>query len=80
MTDQNPGRSSQNATVGDLQQHPSRRILRPKKQCKVLDVSLATLYRFAKSPDFPKNVQLGENSVGRFEDELVAWLVSRQEA
>ena len=58
---------------------PNRRILRPQRQADLLDISRATLYRFAKLPDFPKMVRLGANSVGRFEDELLAWAVSRQE-
>ena len=55
-----------------------RRILRPKAQCAMLGIAHCTLYRFAKSPDFPKSVRIGLRSVGRFEDELIAWLEARK--
>lgn len=55
-----------------------RRVLRPKRQCELLDCSMATLYRLDKQPNFPKAFRIGANSTGRFEDELIDYLEGRR--
>jgi predicted DNA-binding transcriptional regulator AlpA len=71
---------TQNKSTHDVLAHNlTGKILRPAKQAILLDISRATLYRLAKLPDFPKNVRLGTNSVGRFDHELLAWANSRKE-
>ncbi len=55
------------------------RVLRPKAQAELLGVSRITIHRLEKSdPTFPKKIQIGVQSVGRFESELMAWLESKR--
>ncbi|MBE7567260.1 helix-turn-helix transcriptional regulator [Acidithiobacillus sp. HP-11] len=49
-------------------------IVRGKELCKILGISRTTLWRFEKSPDFPEKIQMGPNSVGYFQDDVMEWL------
>lgn len=60
------------------EQRLSRRLLRPKSQCELLGISMPTLYRMAKEPDFPQAVAIGALAQGRFEDELLEYLERRR--
>lgn len=50
------------------------RVLRKREVADRLGVSIMTIWRWEKSNDFPKRVQLGLSSVGYLEDEVEAWL------
>lgn len=50
------------------------RVLRKREVADRLGVSIMTIWRWEKSNDFPKRVQLGSGSVGYLEDEVDAWL------
>lgn len=41
-------------------------------------LSRATINRYRANGDFPKNLQLGANSIGFFENEVIEWLESRR--
>lgn len=49
------------------------KILRKKAVLQAVGVSDATLWRWEKAGAFPRRMQLGGNSVGWNESELVAW-------
>jgi len=63
-----------------------RRLLRRHQLRERLGVSLSTIANWRKKdgrwydPTFPQPIQLGINSVGYFEDEIEAWLASRNRA
>jgi len=46
----------------------------------VTGLSKTTIYRFEKEGRFPSRVSLGERSVGWFEDDVEAFLMSLKEA
>jgi prophage regulatory protein len=52
----------------------SRRIIRLPAVCDITGDSKSTIYRKEVAGDFPRRVQTGPNSVGWFEDEVVAYL------
>lgn len=55
-------------------------VLRRKQVAALLNVSLATLWRWSKAGDFPRPVQLGPRSVGVLRSDLEAWIATRKEA
>jgi prophage regulatory protein len=58
-----------------------RKILRKKRVCGpngCTGLSESAIYRLEKQGEFPKRIQLGGNSVGWFEDEVIAWQRSRE--
>lgn len=56
----------------------ARRILRRHDLLTKTGLSYPTLWRYERDGNFPQRIQLGPNSVGWFEDEVDAWLASRQ--
>lgn len=62
------------------------RVLRAKKACLLLGISLASFHGLQQvngryfDPTFPAKVPLGLRSVGYFESELLAWAELRREA
>ena len=58
----------------------SFQILRPKTLCKILGISIPTLYRWEASGKFPvKKFKIGPNSVGYRSDDVEKWLDSKAE-
>ncbi len=55
------------------------KVLRKREVADRIGVSLMTLWRWEKSGDFPRRVQLGQSSVGYLEDEIDQWLQARAE-
>lgn len=53
------------------------RILRKREVADRLGISTMTLWRWEKSGDFPRKVQLGSASVGYLEDEIDNWIQAR---
>ena len=53
------------------------KILRTKQVVAITGLSRVTIWRFEKAGRFPSRVQLGANSVGWIEDQIVAWLAAR---
>ena len=53
------------------------RVLRKREVADRLGVSIMTIWRWEKSNDFPRRVQLGSGSVGYLEDEIDALLLPR---
>ncbi len=51
-----------------------RRIMRKRELLTILPLSEDSIWRKEKLGQFPKRIQLGDNSVGWFEDEIEAWL------
>jgi prophage regulatory protein len=56
------------------------RIMRLNEVKAVTGLSKTTIYRFEKEGRFPSRVSLGERSVGWFEDDIQAFLMSLKEA
>jgi len=54
------------------------KILRKKAVLQAVPVSDATLWRWEKAGQFPKRVQLGSNSVGWPESEIIEWLENKR--
>ncbi|MBC2713983.1 MAG: AlpA family phage regulatory protein [Desulfobacteraceae bacterium] len=53
------------------------RILRKPQIKKVTALSDPTIWRLEKAGKFPKRLQLGDNSVGWLEHEVLEWIASR---
>lgn len=56
---------------------PARRIARFPEVRFLTARSRTTIWRLEKAGKFPRRVRCGENSVGWFLDEVLAWLESR---
>jgi prophage regulatory protein len=56
------------------------RIMRLSEVKAVTGLSKTTIYRFEKQGRFPSRVSLGERSVGWFEDDIQAFLISLRQA
>lgn len=54
-------------------QHTPKRSARPKAAAALLDISIATFWRYAKRPDFPALRKLSPRTVVVDVDELLAW-------
>lgn len=54
------------------------RIIRKPELLSKIGLSDATIYRMEKAGRFPKRMQLGGNSVGWVESEVVEWVESRK--
>lgn len=54
-----------------------RVVISPKTTMAKVNKSRTTLWRDIRAGKFPAPVQLGPNSIGFYEDEVDAWLVSR---
>ena len=55
-----------------------RRIVRLRAVRDRTGLSRSTLYKLEGQGQFPHRVSLGERSVGWYEDEISAWVESRQ--
>ena len=55
----------------------NRRIIRKPELLSRVTLSDCSIWRMEKLGKFPKRVQLGECSVGWFEDEVDAWFEAR---
>lgn len=53
-------------------------LIRPKDLATKLGISIPTLYRRMKEPDFPRKVQISTQSVGFRETEVQEWIESKQ--
>jgi prophage regulatory protein len=56
------------------------RIMRLNEVKAVTGLSKTTIYRFEKEGRFPSRVSLGERSMGWFEDDVQAFLMSLKKA
>lgn len=54
------------------------RILRLRQVCELTGLSASTIWRRERAGDFPRRLQLGANSVGWLEDEILEWIRSRE--
>jgi len=54
------------------------RVLRLPEVLKLTGLSRSTLYQFITRGDFPRQVQLGERSVGWFESHVSKWIQARK--
>lgn len=50
------------------------KLLRPKTVCEKLGISIPTLYRISKDPDFPSKVRISKQAVGFRESEMIEWM------
>lgn len=57
----------------------ARKLLNSRDVVRLTGLSRVTVWRLSRDPtqDFPASIQITENRVGWFEDEIVAWLESR---
>ncbi|EHW0641766.1 AlpA family phage regulatory protein [Vibrio parahaemolyticus] len=56
----------------------TKRVIRMDEVKNLTGLSRATINRYRANGDFPKNLQLGANSIGFFENEVIEWLESRR--
>jgi prophage regulatory protein len=56
------------------------RIVRRKEALARVGVSEATAWRLSRAGQFPKARRIGVRAVGYLEDEITAWIASRQVA
>ena len=61
----------------EAQQPGPRRIIKGSVVCDRTGKTRVTLWRGVRAGTFPAPLELGPNSVGWYEDEVVAWLASR---
>ncbi|GAL13915.1 hypothetical protein JCM19233_4925 [Vibrio astriarenae] len=52
-------------------------IIRMKELTSIIGVSRGTIYNLIKKGDFPQSIQLGTNSVGFLQSEVLAWREER---
>ena len=64
-------------TKQDLSPTP-RRILRKRATAAKVGLSVVTLWRLSRLGKFPQAVKLSDQAVGFYEDEVEAWLASRE--
>ncbi|MBE9555461.1 MAG: AlpA family phage regulatory protein [Proteobacteria bacterium] len=57
----------------------TRKLLTSRDVVKLTGLSRVTVWRLSRDPDndFPPSIQITENRVGWFEDEIASWLESR---
>lgn len=55
------------------------KLIRPKELSKKLGVSIPTLYRLMKSPEFPDRIRISSQAVGFRESEISEWIELRRE-
>lgn len=55
------------------------KLLRPKSVCAMLGISIPTLYRISKNPEFPSKVKISPQAVGFYQSEILDWMESRKE-
>ena len=60
-----------------MQRLNKHRIIRKPELLDSIGLSYPTVWRLEKAGKFPKRIQLGGNSVGWVESEIVEWLKSR---
>lgn len=53
------------------------KILRFKELMKILNVSRSTIDRWVKDSNFPKKLNLGANSIGWKEEDILNWINTR---
>lgn len=54
-------------------------LIRPKDLAKQLSISIPTLYRRMKEPDFPKKVRISSQATGFKKSEVTEWIESQKE-
>lgn len=54
-------------------------LIRPAKAAQILGISIPTLYREMKEPDFPNKVRISKRAVGFRQSELIEWMEGRTE-
>lgn len=55
------------------------KLIRPKSLAKSLGVSIPTLYRLMKKPEFPDKIRISSQAIGFRESEISAWMESQRE-
>jgi len=56
------------------------KVLRANEVSRMLGISKATLWRWARQPDFPRPRKLGARAVGWLQSEIEQWLKDRPDA
>lgn len=57
-----------------------KKIIRPKTVANKLGISIPTLYRRMKEPDFPDKIRLSKQATGFVESEIEDWANSNRES
>ena len=55
------------------------KLIRPKALSEKLGVSIPTLYRLMKKPEFPDKIRISSQAIGFRESEISAWMESQRE-
>ncbi|REL33753.1 AlpA family phage regulatory protein [Rhodohalobacter sp. SW132] len=56
------------------------KIIRPKTVALKLGISIPTLYRRMKEPDFPDKIRISKQATGFVESEINEWIESQRES
>ncbi len=55
------------------------KLIRPNALAEKLGVSIPTLYRLMKKPEFPDKIRISSQAIGFRESEISAWMESQRE-
>jgi prophage regulatory protein len=55
-------------------------LIRPNTLSKKLGVSIPTLYRLMKTPEFPDKIRISRQAIGFRESEIIEWMESQKES
>ena len=55
------------------------KLIRPKHLSEKLGVSIPTLYRLMKKPEFPDKIRISSQAIGFRESEISEWMESQKE-
>jgi len=55
------------------------KLIRPKALSEQLGVSIPTLYRLMKKPEFPDKIRISSQAIGFRESEISEWMESQRE-
>jgi len=55
------------------------KVNRPSEVAQIFGISLSTLDRWSKNPDFPKKIKLGGRAVGYDHNEIIEFIEARKQ-
>lgn len=55
------------------------KLIRPNSLAEKLGVSIPTLYRLMKKPEFPDKIRISSQAIGFRESEISDWMESKKE-
>ena len=78
MNSQYMAGNSMETTQVTPEKFPTSGYIRPKRLAELLAVCEATIWRYAKKPDFPKPIKLSSRATAFDASEIHAWLEAKK--